>query len=339
MSSPNPTPSRRIRFQSPLPIKPQPRVSSAIKSIRHSVNDPGTKAEPEPKTQGQRTKHQSRRNPPFNNTEVSQVAANSPAEQPLDAESRIPSKLEETAQEDKARPELTKTRKIRDAEEEKRWSAKSVESLESRSHNCRGKSETESQLEWRKTVNECGDVSSFAEKSVEQREEEEDSDVFLQLVLNHSKNSQCKRIRNQTAKVQAQGHRCTHPRCAGGKSCARYLRGSVGCCIPKTPALIEAAEERIANLEQSPIVLQLEQDMRIRKSASFQLGVMEIAELESRIETATASSIVRQMESEKAFVKMYEMRMEERCVRGKWWERWAVLEDLRSKGFGRSGML
>ena len=245
-----------------------------------------------------------------------------------EAESSISNECEEVVgwQEDKTLPKAKKVRRIMNGKEEKRESSESSEALKNMNSGLEESIGMKICSDRLGTVSESRDKSLLANMPVESSEEEEDSDVFLQLARNSFRNSQRKSTRKRSAEAKSQGSRCTHPHCPSGKTCARYQRGGIGCYTPSPPAAVQAAEKRIANLEQAPIVLQLKRDVKMRESASFRLGKMEMAELEGRIETARTSSVVRQMESERAFVGLYEKGIEERCAKGRWWERWAVLE-------------
>lgn len=177
-------------------------------------------------------------------------------------------------------------------------------------------------------VTAASELSSMSETVVDQSAIEGE-DVFLQLALGSQQVQKSARVRKSSSKLG--NGRCTYPRCPGGEACGGFVRGR-GCCLPQPPPSITAAKKQIEYFEQSPIVLQLKQDLKLIEehlAGLYEPGHPEIETIEQRIETACMSVIVKQFESDVAFVEVYELEMEGRCSRGVWWDKWLVVEDLK----------
>ena len=178
--------------------------------------------------------------------------------------------------------------------------------------------------------------SCTTSETVVDQSEQEGEDVFLQLALSAPREPNSAKS-SKTRSKSTEG-RCGYPHCPEGKACGGVIRGR-GCCLPHPPSPVIAAKKQIEYFEQSPIVLQLKQDLKLieeHMAGLYEPGRPEIEAIEQRIETACLSAIVKQFESDVAFVEGYESEMEKRCSRGVWWDKWLVVEEVRREAFAGS---
>ena len=171
-----------------------------------------------------------------------------------------------------------------------------------------------------------GKISAEADDSIEE------VDLFLEIAMEAL--HQPRPASSRTSRSDQYGGRCRCPCCKGDKACAKYVRGQ-GCCPPYLQPEIIAAKQRVAYFEQSPITIQLRQDLGLMancKSGFYQTVAPEIEAVKQRIDIARQSIVVKQLELDRAFVETYDIEIEARCTNGIWWEGWLVVKELRRRG-------
>ena len=162
------------------------------------------------------------------------------------------------------------------------------------------------------TTKAGSDLSSSSETMVESYEEENE-DVFLQLALGDQPDPR-KCTRYHKTQVQAMEGKYAYTQCLGDKACGGFMRRR-RCYVHQPPLSIISAKMQMRYFEQSPIVLQFKNDLKLieeYRAGMYEPGSPEIEAIEQRVETACKCDIVKQFESDVAFVEAYESQIEER---------------------------